>query len=125
MAYARIAITLPKELLASLDRRAKDLDRSRSGVIVDAIRAYLAIPVPVPSAVREPFAPAYGADPFGQARRDQLEHDLAKSPAERLQWIEEAAQLARQVRPPRGRRNQIIAFDSFEDFWEWKRASRA
>src|SRR5688500_7117331 len=125
MAYARIAITLPKDVLASLDRRAKDLDRSRSGLIVDAIRAYLAIPVSVPSAVREQFAPAYGADPFGRARRDQLERDLAKSPAERLQWIEEAAQLARQVRPPRGRRNQIIAFDSFEDFWEWKRASRA
>ncbi|PYP08027.1 MAG: hypothetical protein DMD59_13435 [Gemmatimonadetes bacterium] len=119
MPFARIAITLPKDLLAATDRRAKELERSRSRVIADAIRALLA----APAVVREP-TPAYGTDAIGSARRQQLERDLARSPAERLRRAEEAARLARSRRPRRGRRHQIIAFDSFEDFWEWKRANR-
>jgi metal-responsive CopG/Arc/MetJ family transcriptional regulator len=42
MAYSRIAITLPKDVLVSLDRRARALHRSRSGVVADAVRAFLA-----------------------------------------------------------------------------------
>ena len=53
MAFARIAITLPKDVLAAADRRAKELDRSRSRLIVDAIRAYLASP-----STREGIRPA-------------------------------------------------------------------
>ena len=49
MPFARIAITLPKDLLAATDRRAKELDRSRSRVIAEALRAYVARP----TAVRE------------------------------------------------------------------------
>jgi hypothetical protein len=120
MPFARIAITLPKDILAAADRRAKALDRSRSGVIVDALRAYLASP----AAVREEVRPAYGSDAFGVARRQQLERDLARSPTERLQQAEAAARLAQARRPRRGRRQQIIAFDSYEDFWEWKKANR-
>lgn len=123
MAFARIAITLPKDVLTSLERRARELHRSRSGVVADAIRAFLAAP-----AVREPPPrPAYGGDEVGTARRDQLERDLARSPAERLHAAEEAARLAATVRrrPSAGRRQQIIGFDSYEDFYEWKRANRA
>jgi ribbon-helix-helix CopG family protein len=120
MPYSRIAITLPRDVLASIDRRAKELDRSRSRVIVDAIRGFLASP----SVVREP-RPAYGADDFGTARREQLESDLAKSPAERLHAAEQAARLAKRVRRSPGRRHQIIGFDSYEDFYEWKRANPA
>jgi hypothetical protein len=121
--YARIAITLPRDVLATLDRRAKELDRSRSRVIVDAIRAYLGAPPPV---VRE-AAPAYGADPFGAARRAQLERDLARTPAQRLAAAEQLAPLARSAQPrSRGRppRQQIIGFDSYEDFYEWKKHNR-
>ena len=122
MPYARIAITLPHEILVGVDRRANELDRSRSRVIVDAIRAYLG----VPAVVRE-AAPAYGADAFGVARRDQLTKDLAKSPAERLHAAEQLARLARSARPrsrARQPRQQIIGFDSYEDFYEWKKHNR-
>jgi metal-responsive CopG/Arc/MetJ family transcriptional regulator len=120
MPFARIAITLPKDILAAADRRAKALDRSRSRVIADALRAYLANP----DAVRGEPTRSYGADEFGVARHKQLEADLASSPAERLRRSEETARLARRLRPKRGPRQQIIGFDSYEDFYEWKRNSR-
>jgi len=120
MPLARIAITLPQEVLTATDRRATELDRSRSRVIVDALRAYLA----TPAAVREPTRTAYGADPVGVARLAQLERDLAKSPAERLRAAEQGALLVKRARRS-GRRHQIIGFDSYEDFYEWKKANRA
>jgi len=120
--YARIAITLPKHVLSELDRRAKQLDQSRSRVIVAAIRAYLS--APSAAAVRA-AVPAYGTDAFGAARRAQLERDLARSPAERLRIAEEATRTARALRPARGRRHQIIGFDSYQDFYEWKQSHRA
>ena len=40
--YARIAITLPESELAAADRLAKSQDRSRSWVIAEAIRYYVA-----------------------------------------------------------------------------------
>ena len=121
MPFARIAITLPADVLASLDRRARQLDRSRSRVIVDAIRALLA----APAAVREPAAPAYGPDAIGSARHAQLEQSLARSPAERLRLAEEAAGTARAGQTRAGRRHQIIGFDSYDDFYEWKKNQRA
>ena len=121
MPYARIAITLPKDVLSELDRRAKQLDQSRSRAIVAAIRAYLS--APSPAVVRE-GVPAYGTDAFGAARRAQLERDLARSPAERLRIAEAAARTARAHRAPRGRRHQIIGFDSYDDFYEWKQSHR-
>ena len=123
MAFARIAITLPKDLLSATNRRAKELDRSRSRVIVEALRAYLAAS---PGAVvREETRPAYGPDDFGVARRQQLEADLARTPGERLRHAEEATRLAKNLRPRHGRRQQVIGFDSYEDFYEWKKANRA
>lgn len=121
MPLARIAITLPKDILSATDRRAKELDRSRSRVIVDALRAYVASP-PV---AREQVRTAYGADAVALARHEQLERDLARSPAERLRVAEEAARLARSLRPRRTGRHQVIGFDSYEDFSEWKKANRA
>lgn len=120
MPFARIAITLPEDVLAAADRRAKQLDRSRSRVIVEALRAYLANP----GVVREATQPSYGSDDFGVARRKQLASDLASSPAERLRHSEEAVRLARSLRPRRRPRQQIIAFDSYEDFYEWKKSNR-
>lgn len=123
MSFARIAITLPRDVLAAVNRRARELGRPRSRVIVDALRDYLASPPP-PAA-----RPAYGADAFGVARRRQLEADLARSPAERLRAAEQAARLASSrragPRPRRGAVQQIIGFDSYEDFYEWKKKSRA
>ncbi|OLC99471.1 MAG: hypothetical protein AUI88_01595 [Gemmatimonadetes bacterium 13_1_40CM_3_70_8] len=126
MALSRISITLPRDVLAAADRRARALDRSRSWLIVEAIRTYLATPARAPSAgVREPDPPAYAVREVADARRQHLAADLKRSPAERLRRAEELARLARQVRPRRGRRQQVIGFDSYEDFYEWKRARLA
>lgn len=124
MPYARIAITLPKDLLAAADRRARELDRSRSRVIAEALRTYLAAPLLEPAQVRDAVRMAYGSDAFGSARRAQLERDLARSPAERLRIAEEAARTARTISSARGRRHQIIGFDSYDDFYEWKKSQR-
>jgi len=122
MAFTRVSITLPRDVLAAADRRARTLDRSRSWLIVEALRAYLATPAGSPSArVRESDAVQEVAD----ARRQHLAADLKRSPAERLQRAERLARLARQVRPRGGRRQQVIGFDSYEDFYEWKKARLA
>jgi hypothetical protein len=118
MPYARIAITLPKDVLARLDQRARQSGRARSRVIVEAINAFLT------AVVSEP-RPAYGGDVIGAARLDQLERDLAKSPAERLRAAEAASRLARRTRRSASPRQQILGFDSYEDFYEWKKANRA
>jgi hypothetical protein len=123
MALTRISITLPRDVLAAADRRARSLDRSRSWLVVEAVRAYLA--TSAGSRVREPDAPAYAVQEVADARRRHLAADLKRSPAERLRRAEELARLARQVRPRSGRREQVIGFDSYEDFYEWKRARRA
>src|SRR5438046_3811024 len=126
MALSRISITLPRDVLVAADRRARALDRSRSWLIVEALRAYLATPARSASAgVREPDAPVYAAREVADARRQHLAADLKRSPAERLRRAEELARLARQVWPRRGRRQQVIGFDSYEDFYEWKKARLA
>jgi hypothetical protein len=45
---------------------------------------------------------------------------LALSPSERLRRAEELGSLARQAQG-RGRRQQAIGFESYEDFYEWKK----
>ncbi len=124
MALKRISITLPKDVLEAADKRARAVDRSRSWVIVEAARAYLA--APASSRVRDAAVPAYAAvQEVADARRQHLLADLKRSPAERLRRVEELGRLARQVRPRRAPREQVIGFDSYEDFYEWKKAHRA
>jgi len=64
------------------------------------------------------------ADPFKAARLERLETDLARTPAERLRIAEELAALARKMRPKPRHREQIIGFNTIEEFWEWKKANR-
>jgi ribbon-helix-helix CopG family protein len=125
MALKRISITLPKDVLEAADRRATALDRSRSWVVAQAIRAYVAVPPPAVPRVHEPDAPAYAVQEVAEARRRHLLTDLKRSPEERLRRGEALGKLARQSRPRRGPRRQVVAFDSYEDFYEWKKASRA
>jgi len=111
--FARIAITLPRELLAATDRRARTLDRSRSWVIAEAIRRF----------TRDRSAGASGAAPLvpglGDARRAQLAADVQLSPEERVREAEETLR-ATEIRRRRGRQG-IVAFDHFEDYLDWKR----
>ena len=124
MSLERISITLPRDVLQAADRRARQLDRSRSWVIVEAVRAYLALPTNAPRQVREADGPVYAVEEVAEARRRHLATDLARSPAERLRRAEELARVARQRRRGRGLRHQVIGFDTYEDFYEWKKASR-
>ena len=113
--YARISITLPREVLAVADRRAKELDRPRSWVIAEAIRSYQSGPPGDAAALP-------GAEEVAAARRQHLMADLRLAPEERLR---RAAALLR-IAPGSGarRRAQVIGFDSYEDFDSWKKARR-
>lgn len=125
MALARISITLPRDLVAAADRRARELDRSRSWVVAEAVRDYLGRPG---GAVRELNvdygAPVDAAREVAEARRRHLLADLKLEPAERLRRAEELVRLAWKVHGRR-RRPQVIGFDSYEDFYVWKKAHRA
>jgi ribbon-helix-helix CopG family protein len=125
MPLERISITLPRDVLQAADRRARQLDRSRSWVIVEALRAYTDSPSGRVANVREAEAPVYAAQDVAEARRRHLATDLARSPAERLRRAEELARVARQRRRGRGPRLQVIGFVTYEDFYEWKKANRA
>jgi predicted transcriptional regulator len=115
---ARVTVTLPADLLASADSRAQRLDRSRSWVVAEALRGYLRAPV-----VRDP-AVAYAAAAVADAGRQHLAADLRLAPAERLRRAEELRRLARSAQRPRVPRRQVIGFDTYEDFYEWKKARR-
>jgi hypothetical protein len=99
--YARISITLPREVLAAADSQAKALDRPRSWVVAEAIRSYR-------GALPDQTAAPSGAPEVAAARRQHL-----------------LAGLLRLAPGASGRRRaQIIGFDSLEDFAAWKRARR-
>jgi hypothetical protein len=129
MSLSRITITIPPELLAEADRRAEALDRSRSWLLTEAIRAYLdATPHAGPEAapphlagtslVREP-AETYGAG-LGPGRLGQLRSDLDLDPEERVRVAQRTAALG----PRRRRRPQpdrVLAFDRLEDYFAWER----
>jgi hypothetical protein len=107
--FARIAITLPRELLSAADRRARELDRSRSGVIADAVRRATSIP--------EPPAPASSSG-LGESRRAQLAADLRLTPEAR---VREAELTERAVPARRTGRDTIVSFERYDDYLDWKR----
>ena len=123
MPLERISITIPKDVLEAADRRAGELDRSRSWVVVDALRRYLGSVGAGRSEgqpVREVAPILYVAGEVAEARLRHLRAELALSPSERLRRAEELGSLARQAQS-RGRRQQAIGFESYEDFYEWKK----
>ena len=113
----RITITLPKDLLAAADARARRLDRSRSWVVAEALRE--STTGPAPTVVRE-SPTSYAAGEVADARRRHLVTDLRLAPEERLRRAEELGRLARSAQR-RGPRRQIIAFDSYGDYYEWRK----
>ena len=125
MALTRISITIARSLVSALDRKAKELDRSRSWVIAEAARRFLEAPAPIaplrPAAVREAAPPAYAASDVATARQRHLETELALPPGERLRRAFELGRLGRE-RQHRAVRHQIIGFDSYEDYYQWKKA---
>lgn len=113
--YARISITLPREVLAAADSHAKALDRPRSWIIAEAIRSYR-------TDSSKPAETPPGAAEVAAARRRHLLADLRLGPEERLRKAAELLRLAPGAGS--GPRAQIIGFDSQEDFAAWKRTRR-
>jgi hypothetical protein len=120
MPLGRITITIPKGLVAAADRRARELDRSRSWVITEAVRQYLA--APSPRRVAEPQPPAYPAPAgLGSYRVAQLEADLELTPEERVLEAERTARLDKVAAWKRPHTERIIVFNRYDDYLEWKR----
>jgi len=105
--YARIAITLPETDLAAADRLARELDRSRSWVVAEAVRRYAA-------SVEQLRA----QEEIGPARRAQLLRDLALTPEERVRAAEETLAVSAHLSEP-------LRFANFAAFLEWQRSGRA
>lgn len=125
----RISITLPADVLRLADREAKRLNRPRSWVIAEALRGYQSTidgPVAHADTVRESVSSPYGAvaGDLAEGKDRRLRLALSWTPAERLRRAEQLVRLARAVRPRRERK-QIVAFETFEEFWQWKRLHRA
>ncbi|HUF25940.1 MAG TPA: ribbon-helix-helix protein, CopG family [Gemmatimonadaceae bacterium] len=128
MPLTRITITVPASLVREADRRARRESRSRSWIVADALRRYVASESgpaaaadsgPV-SGTESPAPPPTGlAEHADRARLQQIESALALSPSARLERAEELGALGR-ARQNRGRREQVIGFDSYEDYYRWK-----
>jgi predicted transcriptional regulator len=105
--YAKVAISLPEADLAAADRLAKELDRSRSWVVAEAVRRYAA-------SVEQLRA----QEDIGPARRAQLQRDLALTPEERVRAAEETLAVSAHVSEP-------LRFANFAAFLEWHRSGGA
>jgi hypothetical protein len=109
----RITITIPEELVREADAMAEQLGRSRSWVLAEALREYLRRP----TQVSEPVV-AYRPG-LGLSRQLQLESDLELSPEQRVMEAQRTALVA--LKGVRGARDQILTFDSYQHYLEWKR----
>lgn len=124
MAYARISVTIPKGVLTAADRRARELGRSRSWVVAEALGAWLTREAPTSAGkrVRE-TPPVYAAHPgLGEQRLAQLEHDLALTPEQRVIEAERTARVAPALTT---RWTGVLTFDRFEDYLRWKQREAA
>ncbi|MCC7054863.1 MAG: CopG family transcriptional regulator [Gemmatimonadaceae bacterium] len=99
--YAKIAITLPQDDLAAANRLAATQDRSRSWIIAEAVRQYVA----------QAAAPAL--DP---SRAEQLRRDLTLTPLQRVAAGEEALRVI-----PDGGAQEPRTFPSYDAFQAWLR----
>ena len=125
MALARISVTIPQQLVAELDRLVPTLDRSRSWLVADAVRQYLAsleddggAHHAVREVTRDPY-PKYGP---GEYRIAQLEADLRLTPEERVREAEVTASLAGAGRRD-GDWQGVLVFESYEDYLAWERTA--
>lgn len=90
VSFVRITVTLPRDVLRQADARARDVNRSRSWVVADALRAHLRVPT-------GPALPAH-LPGLGESRLAQLESDLELSPEARVRAAEQTARVSALVR---------------------------
>ncbi len=126
MTLARISVTLPPDLVMAADRRAHELDRSRSWVVAEALRRFLEAGAARTDEqsrrhfVRETTRDPYGVSGLGDYRLAQLEADLALSPEQRIRAAEETARLS-EARDRGWRGDRLLMFDRYEDYLAWER----
>ena len=135
MSVKRITITIPEPVLVAADERSRALERSRSWVVVDALRRYLAEEPDDPNRTAESDpgreAPAVAAGtpvPYGDRRAvglgpyrlAQLEADLGLPVRERVRESELAARVT-ELRTTPIRSQRVLTFDRYEDYLEWER----
>lgn len=101
-----LSISIPPGLRDTLDAEAKRQRRSRSFVVAEAVREYVA---------RQQDAA------FAEASQRTLREGLALSPAERVQLAEQLWQELSLGR--RQRRGVARSFDTFEEYRAWQRAA--
>ncbi|MBL0171041.1 MAG: ribbon-helix-helix protein, CopG family [Gemmatimonadaceae bacterium] len=108
-AYAKIAISLPPDDLAAADRLARAQDRSRSWIVAEAIRRYVA------EQERE------SVHALGSSRAAQVKRDLALTATERIREADELGVLSvassRPIEQPR-------TFQTYDAFAKWRRRGR-
>ena len=107
--YAKIAVSLPRDDLAAADRLARAQDRSRSWIVAEAIRKYVA------EQERE------SAHELGSSRAEQVKRDLQLTATERIREADELSVLSvassRPIEQPR-------TFRTYDAFSEWRRRGR-
>ncbi|WP_373063084.1 ribbon-helix-helix protein, CopG family [Gemmatimonas sp.] len=109
--YARIAITLPPDDLAAADRLAAAQDRSRSWIVAEALRQYVARS----ELLVEPSAA------LGASRHAQLVRDLQLTAQERIRDAEERDVLSID-REHVDSLETPLRFATYDDFAAWRRA---
>ena len=122
---ARISITIPQQLVAEVDRLAPKLDRSRSWLVTEAVRQYLARwqdDGANQTAAREVTRDPYRGHGPGDYRIAQLEADLRLTPEERVREAEATASLAG------GGHGEwdwqgVLVFERYEDYMAWERSA--
>ncbi|NIN73098.1 MAG: ribbon-helix-helix protein, CopG family [Gemmatimonadetes bacterium] len=123
MALSRISITIPRDLVAEADLLARELDRSRSWVVAEAVRRYLERGPDhrkTEPTVREVAPqPGYGLGP-DEYRRAQLEADLRLTAEERVREAESTAALSELGRRESARQ-RLLVFETYEDYLAWQR----
>jgi hypothetical protein len=125
MTLARISITIPQQLVDEVDCLAPKLDRSRSWLVAEAVRQYLAR---WPddgggrTVAREVTRDPYRGHGPGDYRIAQLEADLRLTPEERVREAEATASLA-----GAGHREWdwqgVLVFERYEDYMAWERSA--
>ena len=99
-----LSVSLPDDLRSTLDAEAKRQRRSRSFVVAEAVREYVA---------------QQQRDAFTQARERTLREGLSLSPAGRVNLAEELwRELARGRKPAKP---WTASFDTFEEYERWRR----
>ena len=107
--FAKIAITLPEADLEAADRLAALQDRSRSWVIAESVRRYVAA-----------CDAAESASALGASRHEQLRRDLELTAHQR---VHDAEGRAAKSNAATASFEQPRRFGSFDDFLMWRRAA--